>query len=411
LSARFLPVGTFVCLLRETLEADPHYADLWLEGEVSDFSRSSAGHVYFSLRDDDGCLKCVLFRGQVLRQHGLPKLGDQVIVHGGLSIYPRSGAMQLVVDLVRPAGLGAASLELEYLRQRLEADGLFDTLRKRQLPASPRTIGVVTSQHGAAWHDIIDVVGRRYPLVHLILSPAQVQGAGAANSIVDALSTLQVEQSVEVIILARGGGASDDLSAFNDERVVRSVFASRVPVITGVGHATDQTLVEGAADCCAPTPSAAAEMCVPSLADLCEQFHSLESRLSWSFDLRRGEAESVLRIVSRRLATSSPIKDVREREAEVNDVSKRLQRAAVSKVISEKQRLASANDVLAALAPAAVLRRGYAAIQRLEDGMPIFSVSQVEHGAQIVAVLEDGRLRSTVDKTLADPSGQSLGTR
>ena len=180
-------------------------------------------------RDDDGCLKCVLFRGQALRQHHPLKFGDQVVVHGGLSIYPRSGAMQLVADLVQPAGLGAASLELEYLRQRLEAEGLFDPLRKRPLPTSPRTIGVVTSLHGAAWHDIVNVVARRYPLADLVLSPAQVQGDGAAESIVRALQTLQDEADVDVVILARGGGASDDLSAFNDERVVRAVFASPRP--------------------------------------------------------------------------------------------------------------------------------------------------------------------------------------
>src|SRR5215208_6934165 len=150
MTARLLPVGAFVCLFREALESDPLYADLWLEGEVSDVSRSSAGHVYFSLRDDDGCLKCVLFRGQALRQHHTLRFGDQVVVHGGLSIYPRSGAIQLIADLVQPAGFGAALLELEYLRQRLDAEGLFDPLRKRPLPASPGTIGVMTSSTSSA---------------------------------------------------------------------------------------------------------------------------------------------------------------------------------------------------------------------------------------------------------------------
>lgn len=409
MTARLLPVGAFVCLFREALESDPLYADLWLQGEISDFSRSSAGHAYFSLRDDDGCLKCVLFRGQALRQHLLPKLGDQVVVHGGLSIYSRSGAMQLVVDLVRPAGLGAASLELEYLRQRLEAEGLFDTLRKRPLPPSPRTIGVVTSLHGAAWHDIVDVVGRRYPLVDLILSPAQVQGAGSAESIVKALTMLLLETSVDVVILARGGGASDDLSAFNDERVVRAVFASRVPIISGVGHATDRTLVEDVADCVAPTPSAAAEMCVPSIEELFERFQALESRLMWSLAVRREEAETTVRMASRRLFASSPVKEMRERRVEVNSASSRLQRAAVSRVAGGKQRLAGNCDVLAALDPSAVLKRGYAAIQRSDDGLPIFSVAQVEHGAHIVTLLEDGSLKSIVSLDLPDGSAQSVG--
>src|SRR5215217_777716 len=328
MSARLLPVGAFVCLFREALESDPLYADLWLDGEVSDVSRSSAGHVYFNLRDDDGCLKCVLFRGQALRQHYPLRLGDQIVVHGGLSIYPRSGAIQLVADLVQPAGLGAASLELEYLRQRLEAEGLFDPLRKRPLPTSPGTIGVVTSLHGAAWHDIVNVVGRRYPLADLVLSPAQVQGDGAAESIVRALQTLQNEADVDVVILARGGGASEDLSAFNDERVVRAVFASRVPVVTGVGHATDRTLVEDVADVFAPTPSAAAELCVPSIADLSERLHSMESRLIWSMAVRRANADATLREASRRLVASSPSPWLWERRIDIETSALRMRSAA-----------------------------------------------------------------------------------
>src|ERR671911_1976917 len=336
MTARFLPVGAFVCLFREGLEADPLYQDLWLEGEVSDLSRSSPGHVYFSLRDEDGCLKCVLFRGQALRQHHTLRIGDQIVVHGGLSIYPRSGAMQLVADLVQPAGLGAASLELEYLRQRLEAEGLFDPLRKRPLPTSPNTIGVVTSLHGAAWHDIVNVVARRYPLADLVLSPAQVQGAGAAESIVQALQSLLQEVNVDVVILARGGGATDDLSAFNDERVVRAVFASRVPVVTGVGHATDRTLVEDVADVYTPTPSAAAEVCVPSIAELGERLLSLESRLIWSLAARRANGDAALDAASRRLLASSPMPRLREHRTEIETAAIRMRRAATDKILRDK---------------------------------------------------------------------------
>ena len=400
MTARLLPVGAFVCLFREALESDPLYADLWLEGEVSDVSRSSAGHVYFNLRDDDGCLKCVLFRGQALRQHHPLRFGDQVVVHGGLSIYPRSGAMQLVADLVQPAGLGAASLELEYLRQRLEAEGLFDPLRKRPLPTSPGTIGVVTSLHGAAWHDIVNVVSRRYPLADLVLSPAQVQGDGAAESIVRALQTLQDEAEVDVVILARGGGASDDLSAFNDERVVRAVFALRVPVVTGVGHATDRTLVEDVADVFAPTPSAAAELCVPSIADLSEQLQSLESRLVWSLAARRVNAETALLAESRRLMAACPAPQVRERRIDIETAAIRMRRAATNRIVRDRQSVAVSGEVLAALDPKAVLQRGYAALQRTDDGLPVFSVSQAEPGTGIVALLADGSLKSSVESAL-----------
>jgi exodeoxyribonuclease VII large subunit len=404
-TTRLLPVGAFVCLFREALESDRLYQDLWLEGEVSDLSRSSPGHVYFSLRDDDGCLKCVLFRGQALRQHHTLRIGDQVVVHGGLSIYPRSGAMQLVADLVQPAGLGAASLELEYLRQRLEAEGLFDPLRKRPLPTSPGTIGVVTSLHGAAWHDIVNVVARRYPLADLVLSPAQVQGAGAAESIVRALQSLLQEVNVDVVILARGGGATDDLSAFNDERVVRAVFACHVPVVTGVGHATDRTLVEDVADVNAPTPSAAAEVCVPSIVELGERLLSLESRLIWSLASRRADSDAALQAASRRLLASCPMPRIREQQSDIGIAAIRMRRAVTDRVSLGKFRVAGSGDVLTALDPVAVLQRGYAVLQRSDDARPIFSVAQAEPGTRIVARLADGALQSSVEGPLPRSPG------
>jgi exodeoxyribonuclease VII large subunit len=395
-SLRLLPVGAFVYLLREALEADPLYADLWLEGEIIDLSRSSAGHTYFILGDDEGCLKCVLFRREALRLHQMPRLGDQVVVHGGLSIYPRSGAMQLVADLVQPAGLGLASLELEYLRQRLEAEGLFDPLRKRPLPTAPRTIGVVTSEHGAAWHDIVEVVGRRFPLAELLLAPAQVQGEGAPESIVQALQTILTESRVDVIILARGGGAADDLAAFNDERVVRAVFASHVPIVVGVGHATDRTLVEDVADLHAPTPSAAAELCVPSSEALKEHIESLSSRLSSSFFAQRASSVAAVQTASQRLFASNPTGRLHESRASVHASVKRLQRSAVMRILVEKQGLSRAAGVLAALEPAAVLKRGYAAIQTVDSGLPVFSAAQVHPGSEIVTLLDDGSFISTV---------------
>jgi exodeoxyribonuclease VII large subunit len=404
-TTRLLPVGAFVCLFREALESDRLYRDLWLEGEVSDLSRSSPGHVYFSLRDDDGCLKCVLFRGQALRQHHTLRIGDQVVVHGGLSIYPRSGAMQLVADLVQPAGLGAASLELEYLRQRLEAEGLFDPRRKRPLPTSPGTIGVVTSLHSAAWHDIVNVVARRYPLADLVLSPARVQGTGAAESIVRALQSLLQEVNVDVVILARGGGATDDLSAFNDERVVRAVFACHVPVVTGVGHATDRTLVEDVADVNAPTPSAAAEVCVPSIVELGERLLSLESRLIWSLASRRADSDAALQTASRRLLASCPMPRIREQQSDIGIAAIRMRRAVTDRVSLGKFRVAGSGDVLTALDPVAVLQRGYAVLQRSDDARPIFSVAQAEPGTRIVARLADGALQSSVEGPLPRSPG------
>ena len=400
MTARLLPVGAFVCLFREALESDPLYQDLWLEGEVSDLSRSSAGHVYFSLRDDDGCLKCVQFRGQALRQHHTLSIGDQVVVHGGLSIYPRSGAMQLVADLVQPAGLGRSVSGARVSASATRSRGTLRPTPQAPATTSPGTIGVVTSLHGAAWHDIVNVIARRYPLADLVLSPAQVQGAGAAESIVQALQSLLQDVNVDVVILARGGGATDDLSAFNDERVVRAVFASRVPVVTGVGHATDRTLVEEVADVSAPTPSAAAEVCVPSIAELGERLLSLESRLIWSLATRRASGDAALQAASRRLVASCPVPRLREHRSEIGTAATRMRRAVGDRVSRGKQSVAVSGDVLAALDPAAVLQRGYAALQRADDGLPIFSVAQAGPGTPIVALLADGALKSSVDVAL-----------
>ncbi|MGH2615861.1 MAG: exodeoxyribonuclease VII large subunit [Thermomicrobiales bacterium] len=409
--ARLLPVGAFVCLLRETLEVDPLYSDLWLEGEVSDISRSAAGHVYFNLRDDDGSLKCVLFRGHALRQHQPLTVGDHVAIHGGLSIYTRSGSLQLVADLVRPAGLGATWLELEYLRQRLEAEGLFDPLRKRPLPEWPHTIGVVTSPHGAAWQDIQSVIRRRFPLTTLVLSSAQVQGDGAAESIVTAITAFGGDASVEVIILARGGGDNDDLAAFNDERVVRAVFASPIPVIAGIGHATDRTLVEDAADAFAPTPSAAAEICVPAAAQLVELLRSLESRLNSSIQVRKGDAESSVQSAARRLVAWSPAAAMLDRQRATAASDMRLRRAMQSRVEARRQATATTSALLASLNPSAVLRRGYAALQRADDDRPIFSIAQVEPGTDVLAILGDGTLSAVIDRVPVAPGGTAANAR
>jgi len=254
--------------------------------------------------------------------------------------------------------------------------------------------------HGAAWHDIVNVVARRYPLADLVLSPAQVQGAGAAESIVQALQSLLHDVNVDVVILARGGGATDDLSAFNDERVVRAVFASHVPVVTGVGHATDRTLVEEVADVSAPTPSAAAEVCVPSIAELGERLLSLESRLIWSLATHRASGDAALQAASRRLLASCPVPRLREHKSDIGTAAIRMRRAVGEMISRGKQNVAGSGDVLTALDPAAVLQRGYAALQRADDERPIFSVAQAEPGTRIVALLADGALKSSVDTTL-----------
>jgi len=237
--------------LRELLEADNLLIDLWINGEVSNLSQSAAGHIYFTLKDEASQLRCVHFRrGRLATQM---ENGTAVAAHGRISIYEVAGALQFYVDLVQPEGVGILHLEFERLKAQLEEEGLFDTARKRQLPAFPRRIGVVTSPTGAVFSDIVNVIGRRYPLVEVVLSPTPVQGDGAAEGIVQALDALNHIEGIDLVILARGGGSLEELWAFNQEKVARAVFASKAPVISGVGHDTDFTIVDFVADLRAPT--------------------------------------------------------------------------------------------------------------------------------------------------------------
>ena len=403
MSAYVLPVGAFVCLFRESLEADPLYSDLWLEGEISDLSQSSKGHVYFSLRDPDGLMRCVMFRRQVMQTPRRPRVGDQVAVHGGLSVYPSSGSLQLVADLVTTAGQGAAALELEYLRQRLEQEGIFDVSRKRPLPIWPRTIGVVTSRSGAAWQDIQSVIARRYPLTQLLLAHAQVQGNGTVESIVTAIELLQLVETVDVIIVARGGGSSDDLAAFNDEAVVRAVFASHVPVVTGVGHATDQTLVEEAADVIAPTPSAAAELCVPSQADLGLRIGQLHSQLAESMHSSLADLQSRAERQTARLLASGPHARLAETMRDIDRAYLRLDAGVVATLAPARGRLHASSAVLEALSPAAVLDRGFAAISLPGESQSLHSVRQAHAGSSATARVADGEIEITLGDSRAVP--------
>ncbi|MDP9365285.1 MAG: exodeoxyribonuclease VII large subunit, partial [Chloroflexota bacterium] len=280
-----LPVGLLTSYVRELLDGDPLLADVWVEGEISNLFLARSGHVYFTLRGDEGQLKCVLFRVHAARQRASLLPGDQVAAHGRVTVYEKDGALQLYVDVVQPAGLGLAALQLERLRQQLAAEGLFDPSRKRPIPERPRAIGVVTSADGAVWHDIQQVLRRRYPFAELILAPTLVQGERAPAAIVAAMAAIEADGRAEVVIVARGGGSAEDLAAFNDEAVVRAVFACRLPVVTGVGHETDRTLVDEVADLRAPTPSAAAELCVPSVLEIGARLAEARERLNRGIDL------------------------------------------------------------------------------------------------------------------------------
>lgn len=399
MTAQVVPVGILSAYVRDLLEQDSVLSDIWVEGEVSNIFHAQSGHVYFTLKDLDAQLKCVLFKAQAVRQRSLPEAGQQTAVHGAVSLYPRDGAIQLYADVVQPAGIGLLALEFEHLRQRLEADGLFDPARKRPLPERPKTIGVVTSPDGAVWHDIQNVLRRRYPFVEVILAPTTVQGDAAPEAIAEALYALQDVDRVEVIILARGGGSAEDLAAFNDEYVARTVFACRVPVVTGVGHDTDWTIVDWVADLRAPTPSAAAELCVPDVAEISQRLDEARSRLDLEIERELGAAAERVVSFRHRLAQTDPrVRTAVERRT-IDDLRRRLDRRQHDLIRGYRAGLLAQAAMLRALEPSSVLRRGYAVVYDNESQQPLTSAAQLVQGQTISARLARGSFSATITDT------------
>ena len=266
--------------LKDLLESDHNLADIWVQGEISNFSRPRSGHLYFTIKDSSAALKVVMWRSAAARLINMPRDGDAVEVHGKISIYETGGQYQLYADRIRPLGEGALYQEFLRLKDKLEAEGLFDEERKRPIPYRPGVIGIVTSPTGAALRDMLNTLHRRYPLVEVVLAPTPVQGEAAPPGIVESIQALNRFVNPDVILLARGGGSIEDLWAFNDERVARAIASSITPVISGVGHQTDFTISDFVADLRAATPTAAAEMAVPDKADLHVAIEELRQRLA-----------------------------------------------------------------------------------------------------------------------------------
>ena len=273
---QILTVSELTSLVRTSIESE--FPDLWLEGEISNLRLPGSGHVYCTLKDESSQIRAVLFRSSAMRVRFSLQEGMQVIVRGRLTVYEPRGEYQIVLEAVEPKGIGALQLAFEQLKERLAAEGLFDESRKKPLPAFPRSVGVVTSLSGAAIRDILAVFRRRWPTVHVIIAPVQVQGEGAGEQIAEALDLLNTQGAVDVIIVGRGGGSLEDLWSFNEEVVVRAIANSRIPVVAAVGHEIDVTLADFAADVRAPTPSAAAETVVPVLAEVVERLRELTVR-------------------------------------------------------------------------------------------------------------------------------------
>jgi exodeoxyribonuclease VII large subunit len=432
-------------LVRASLETD--FPEVWLEGEISNLRAPGSGHLYCTLKDDSSQIQAVIFRSTAIRLRFGLEDGLHVIVRGRVTVYESRGVYQVILEHVEPKGRGALQLALEQLKNRLATEGLFDQNRKRPLPAFPRTVGIVTSLTGAAVRDMITVLHRRCPILGIIIAPVQVQGDGSAEQIASAIRSLNELGHVDVIIVGRGGGSSEDLWSFNEELVVRAIVASRIPMVSAVGHESDITLADFAADLRAPTPSAAAEAVAPVLSEVVEYFGELTIRCRQAMSSRCGEEHKRLDLVHAHIAnirfrileeaqrvdgavvqmrqavqgalkqgwekvhflkhelvTRSPGSQVHHGMAVVPQLRSRLmgvmQYGLERRIQEARSHIASLNN----LSPLAILDRGYTIAETVSTHQVIRHASQVSVGQEVLMRLAKGRLRCTVGEVMIDPS-------
>lgn len=382
--------------IRKLLEENETLQDVWVQGEISNLSRPASGHIYFTLKDANASLKCVMWKTSAARLNLSLRDGMEVEVHGRIGVYEPQGQYQLYADQIRPVGEGALFQEFLRLKSMLEAEGLFDPERKRPIPEFPKRIGIVTSPTGAALRDMLNTLRRRLPLVEVILAPAPVQGTEAPPALVKAIQLLN-SQSPDVILIARGGGSIEDLWAFNDERVVRAVAASQAPVISGVGHETDFTLCDFAADLRAPTPTAAAELATQTtLEDLHFQLSAFRSRLASATLSLVAEQKATLSSLASQLRYLSPARRVQSESQRVDELSRRMLSSLIHRIQLQSSHVKGMTRRLEALSPLAVLARGYTVVTRKADGRVVSRVVQAKPGEQIRVRVSDGQFDAEI---------------
>jgi exodeoxyribonuclease VII large subunit len=395
-SSVHLTVSQLTFRIRKLLEGDLEMQDVWVEGEISNLSKPNSGHIYFTLKDKNASLKCMMWKPDASRLRINLQDGMAIEAHGRITVYEPQGAYQLAVNLIQPKGEGALYQEFLRLKATLESEGLFDNERKRLIPQLPKKIGIVTSQTGAALRDMLHTLRRRLPLAQVILAPSPVQGVDAPPALVKAIQLLN-SQLPDVILLARGGGSIEDLWAFNDERVVRAVADSKTPIICGVGHETDFTLCDFSADLRAPTPTAAAELAtqttVDDLKDLLTSYFSSISSLTLSL---LAEQKAFIESVKARLKYGSPERHIRSEYQQLDELVRRAFSALTHRIQLQTSTVNGISKQMQSLNPEGILSRGYAIITRKDDGALVSKVSQA-HGGLKVRV-SDGEFESTADR-------------
>ena len=384
--------------IRAQLDRDALLCDVAVRGEISNYKLYPSGHHYFTIKDEQSALKCVMFKGNAFRLRFRPDNGMKVVAMGKISVFPRDGAYQLYCSGLIPDGVGDLHVAFEQLKAKLSAQGLFDEAHKKPIPKYPATIGIVTSPAGAAVHDMLRILNKRFPLSKVLLLPSRVQGAEAPGEIAAAIRYANRHNLADVLIVGRGGGSIEDLWAFNDEQVAYAIYESRIPVISAVGHEPDVTISDYVADLRAATPSNAAELAVPDRQTLLQQLDNVADHMTVLLQRQIKTAEAQLEALASSPALKSPTGYIDRREKDLQLLVGRLEAAHNRALESKQRRFVELTAKLDAMSPLKVLTRGYSMAQD-ERGAVIKSAAQVASGDHITLTVTDGKIHATVTET------------
>ena len=382
--------------IKNLIDGIPQLNGVFIRGELSNYKIYPSGHHYFTLKDAESSLRCVMFKGSAMKLRFRPENGMKVIAFGRISVFPRDGAYQLYCSQLTADGIGDLHIAFEQLKEKLYREGLFDEGHKKPLPPYPQRIAIVTSSAGAAVHDMIRILRRRYPITKILLLPVRVQGVEAPPEIAGAIRYANRWQLADVLITGRGGGSLEDLWAFNDERVARAIYDSEIPVISAVGHEPDVTISDFVADRRASTPSNAAEIAVPDMAELLRALQSTENRMAQGTLNLLDRQEKRLEALGKKRVLSDPMAFLQDRRLQLDYVQQKLASTAREQLADDTKKFAQLTAKLDALSPLKVLGRGYAMAQRT-DGTVLRSSEQVEPGDLIRVRLADGSIGCTVE--------------
>ena len=389
---RYITITQLNKYIKNIIEKDEHLFNILVKGEISNFKKHFSGHCYMTLKDEASTIRAVMFKGAADKLKFEPQNGMKVVLEGRVSVYERDGQYQLYIERMQPDGVGDLHLAFEQLKEKLKTEGLFDGTKKKMIPKFPQRVGVVTSPSGAAVRDIINVMTRRFPQCDIILHPAQVQGEGGAVQVAAAIGYFNEKKLVDLIIVGRGGGSIEELWVFNEEAVARAIAASEIPIISAVGHETDFTIADFVADLRAPTPSAAAELAVPSCDELRIRIDGARARMTNAVK----KAIERRREILKRFAVKSPLDMINQRAMKLDNLHKNMVDYTGNNLTRLRARLAVAAGRLDALSPLAVMERGYSVTQK--DGKTVMSVNDVATGDLIINKVKDGKIYSRVEE-------------